>query len=266
MSKWLAFLLAASHASHASALQRPDAVRRIALRGGAREQQQQLRPRGGWGKSSPLPPARFLVMAAVALVDTLLNVVRPERVTGIYFIFRQPRLLWNVAMVWLCLLAQYAEPAPSIVLLIAWMAALTGLSDLVVWCPLMWMSVPDKWESCKGQALGEVASGLDFLFWVINPRTCTPLDRIERYWWIEVVVVESLLSGVFWLWAAIHAKRRISYLRDEQKDARAGVVALTLCWTVVILYDLLDSSAEQSLLVWLWFVVLPALASVFAIF
>ena len=56
-------------------------------------------------------------------------------------------------------------------------------------------------------------------------------------------------------------------LRDEQKDARAGVVmALTLCWTLVILYDLLDSSAEQSLLVWLWFVVLPALASVFAIF
>ena len=227
MAAWwrtLALLLAASRAS--ALLRGPGAARRIALRGGARPPQQpeqQLQPR-----AAPLPPGgappparfanaytasetNFLAMAAVALVDVLLNIVRPERVTGYGLMYRLPRCVWNFAIVALCVWAQ-AEHDPETVFLIAAMAAITGLSDLLVWCPIYTFSMPDSWERCTG----------GFLF---SARTCTPIDELEMYWKMWMVV-ESIGSGLFWMWAAIHAKGRFTYLRDEQKVARARAMRI----------------------------------------
>ena len=135
----------------------------------------------------------------------LLNIVRRRQGYGI--MYRLPRFAWNFAIVFLCSWAARAEHEPEVVLMIAAMAAITGLSDLLVWCPIYTFSMPDSWERCTG----------GFLF---SQRTCTPIDELEMYWKMWMVV-ESIGSGLFWMWAAIHAKGRFTYLRDEQKVARA---------------------------------------------
>mmetsp|Transcript_38885 Transcript_38885/g.81345 ORF Transcript_38885/g.81345 Transcript_38885/m.81345 type:complete len:225 (-) Transcript_38885:54-728(-) len=152
----------------------------------------------------------FLPVVYISIFNSVVNILRPD--PAIIWQARLPRVLWEICIAFVAKSVNCNQS--SLCLLLCLMMVPTALVDIFIWAPSFAMFA--EFESCKGGG-----------FLSRQPKICVSdyAKGIGRLF----VTVQSLFTGVFYLFTAVVAWTTYAEIRDSSianKNAKAMANAL----------------------------------------